>query len=248
MTCIEEHPNKPQLHLLAENGLNYCPRSLPAVVTLKVVNNPWCGDRAEPENFLNFITSCPNLKSCTWGQHTWTYWATLLEGDDMHKPFPSLEHLSLELYDLRNEMLTFGPHDRFDWSGLKSLKLGRNWEHVSRNLEILTGRMVNLKRLHVSTYSLEDTESDQSLEGFLMSFDTLEDLAIFNCYAPFKAIAHHPRLVNLDVHGDEDYDGSPICNMPEVQDLIHLDKSCPSLETIGLDIERVDDDWVCVNS
>ncbi|KAJ5357643.1 hypothetical protein N7541_004801 [Penicillium brevicompactum] len=162
----------------------------------------------------------------------------------MHKTFPSVEHLALDMYDLGSEILTLGPNGPFNWSSLRSLELGGSeWEYASKNMKLLTGRMVNLRRLQVSRNRSDVRESCRNLENFLESFDTLVDLTMFNCFVPFDAIACHTNLINLCVHHDETWKSDAVRHVAETEDLINLDASCPYIESMELDIERVDNDW-----
>lgn len=71
MTSIDEHPQKPELHLLAGDGEKPCVRSLPSVTLIRVLSDTESDINGQSpplqtDNFLNYITSCPNLKSCSW--------------------------------------------------------------------------------------------------------------------------------------------------------------------------------------
>lgn len=247
LSSIEEHPNKPQLHLLAESGLVSCPRSLPAVTALRVKDeSDYDGDKG-PNYFLSYIASYPNLKSVIWKRRDHFYRPYRVSGFDMDNIFRSLEHLALDGHILSNGIWDW-PHGPFNLSNLSSLELGPDWMSASSNLSLLTGHMVNLRRLKVWTKLWETRQLCQPLINFLLSFDTLVDLTIINLFVSFHAITGHTGLVNLRVHEEETRRSVYACHMPGKQDLISLDVSCPHLETLELDVERVNNGWVCVNS
>lgn len=152
-------------------------------------------------HFLNFITSCPNLKSCSWvvrdpdapsGQTPSDF-----EGFGIPKPLPSLKHLALDGYYLGSE-IWHGWEADFKWPSLSSLEVGGLF--ALENLKLMTGRLINLKHLKVTESDVQNEELCRSLEHFLALFDTLVDLEILNCFVPLHAIARHTRLVNLCVH------------------------------------------------
>lgn len=254
MTSIEKHPQKPELHLLAGDGEKPCLRSLPRVTLISVVwgtKSDINGQHPPPQtdNFLNYITSCPNLKSCSWAARHPN--ETLIgrtpddfEGSGIHKPFPFLEHLALYQYYIGSQMW-HGWQDRFNWSNLSSLEIGQGL-FAPENLEVMTGRLNNLKCFRITGSAVQNEELCRSLESFLVAFDTLVDLEILNCFVPLHAIARHTRLVNLCVHIGDTWNCLDSRAVFGNADLISLDTLCPELENLELDIERETEaeDWV----
>lgn len=256
MTSIDEHPQKPELHLLAGDGEKPCVRSLPSVTLIRVLwdTKSDINGQSPPlqtDNFLNYITSCPNLKSCSWAA---THPKELIgrttddfEGSSIHKPFPFLKHLALYQYYIGSQMW-HGWQDHFNWSSLSSLEIGQGL-FAPENLEVMTGHLNNLKSLRVTGSDIQNEELCGSLENFLVAFGTLVDLEILNCFVPVHAIARHSRLVNLRVHISDTWNCQDSRTVFENVDLISLDTLCPQLENLELDIERdtQKDDWVCVS-
>lgn len=169
------------------------------------------------------------------------------EGSSIHKLFPFLKHLALYKYYIGSQMW-HGWQDHFNWSSLSSLEIGQGL-FAPENLEVMTGRLSNLKSLRVTGSNIQNEELRGSLENFLMAFDTLVNLEILNCFVPVYAIARHSRLVNLRVHISDTWNCQDSRTIFENVDLISLDTLCPQLENLELDIERdtEKDDWVCVS-
>ncbi|KAK4864630.1 hypothetical protein LT330_009625 [Penicillium expansum] len=257
MKSIDEHPQKPELHLLAGGWGKPCPRPLPRVTEIRVMWGTECEMRGEqrplhqPDNFLNYITSCPNLKSCSWvaGNPKETVIGEPpndIEGSVIHKPFPFLEHLDLYQYYIGTQMW-HGWEDHFNWSSLSSLEIGQGL-FARENLNVMTGRLSNLKRFKITGNDVQNEELCRSLETFLVAFDTLVDLELLNCFVPIHAITRHTRLANLCVHIIDTWSCLDSRTVFESEDLISLDALCPQLENLQLDIERDNEkeDWVCV--
>lgn len=258
MKSIDEHPQKPELHLLAGGWGKPCPRPLPRVTEIRVMWGTECGVGGEqlplnqPDNFLNYITSCPNLKSCSWvaGNPKETVVGETpndIEGSVIHKPFPFLEHLDLYQYYIGTQMW-HGWEDHFNWSSLSSLEIGQGL-FAPENLNVMTGRLSNLKRFKITGNNVQNEELCQSLENFLVAFDTLVDLELLNCFVPIHVITQHTRLANLCVHIFDTWNFLDSRTVFESEDLISLDALCPQLENLQLDIERdtEKEDWVCVS-
>ncbi|OQE80409.1 hypothetical protein PENNAL_c0046G05617 [Penicillium nalgiovense] len=249
MTSIQEHPRKPELHLLAEQAENQPAGLLPHVRTIKVCGGddyPFSVETHPPpaaQNFLKYITSYPNLKSCSWAAQTLggrtSDDQTLLdfEGLGTHNNFPFLEHLALDGQYIGAQMC--GWEDHFNWSSLSSLNIGPREFSVPENLKLMTGRLSNLKNLKVKiSHQPRSEELCRSLECFLMSFDTLAQLELFNCFVLPHAICRHTHLMSLVVHIGETWKSLEYRAAFESDDLSFLDAQCPRLENLELDIER----------
>ncbi|OQE39265.1 hypothetical protein PENCOP_c007G05790 [Penicillium coprophilum] len=244
LTCIDKHPRKPELHLLQENGEHLRSHSLPRVTLIKVrrQTNSYANIYAPPlkiHHFLNFITSCPNLKSCSWvvRSHEASNGQTPsdFEGFGIPKPLPSLEHLALDGYYLGSAMWHDWEAD-FNWSSLSSLEVGGLF--ALENIKLMTGRLANLKHFKVIGSDVQNEELCRSLEQFLVLFDTLVDLEILNCFVPLHVIARHTRLVNLCVHIGDTWNCLDSRIVFSNDDLISLEAMCPQSENLELDIER----------
>ncbi|KAJ5170268.1 uncharacterized protein N7500_003051 [Penicillium coprophilum] len=244
LTCLDKHPRKPELHLLQEDGEHLRSHPLPRVTLIKVHQQKdlYTNMYSPPlkiHHFRNFITSCPNLKSCSWvvsgyeasnGQTPSDF-----EGFDIPKPLPSLEHLALDGHYLGSAMW-HGWEADFNWSSLSSLEVSGLF--VLENIKLMTGRLINLKHLKVIGSDVQNEELCRSLEHFLVLFDTLVDLEILNCFVPLHVIARHTRLVNLCVHIGDTWNCLDSRLVLSNDDLISLDTLCPRLENLELDIER----------
>lgn len=259
MTSIDQHPQKPELHLLAENGEISCPRSLPRVTVIKVsAVNKYSYVEGHPpprqtHNFVKFITSCSNLKSCSWvvknpDEKVICQTTSDLEEFDTQAPFPDLEHLALDGHYIGSQ-LGHGWQNHFKWSNLSSLEIGPQL-FALENLRLMTGCPMKLKCLKVTGSDVQNEELGRSLENFLMSFDTLVNLEILNCFFPLDAISRHTRLSRLCVHIGETWNCLDSRAVYGNLDMISLDTLCPQLENLELDIERdsFKEEWVCVCS
>ncbi|CAG8922125.1 unnamed protein product [Penicillium salamii] len=250
--AIEKHPNKPDIHLLKQDGFISCSRKIPAVTVLSVDHATEirrCKEWPPQDNFLKFVTSFPNLKSYTWKIATSVCkpleledgldtsrcpkWSRL-DGLDLPDYFPRIASLCLDEYYLGSQIPPC-LQDHFKWSSLLSLELGPNGDFAHANLQLLTGRMVDLRHLRVRNY---DTKSFWKtcpvLENFLMSFDTLTDLEIRGWIVAIRAITRHTGLVNLCLDTPKSWcDKSPGGSRGE-QDLMSLDASCLQLKYLKL--------------
>lgn len=208
-----------------------------------------CKEWPPQDNFLNFVTSFPNLKSCTWKIATSVCkrleseigldtsrcpkWSRL-DGLDLPDYFPRIASLCLDKYYLGSQI---SPclQDHFKWSSLLSLELGPSWDFAHANLQLLTGRIVNLRQLRIRQYDPKSFGNTcPVLEKFLMSFDTLTDLDIFGKLFAIRAITRHTGLVNLRLQTPKSWcDESPFGSWGE-QDLISLDASCPQMKYLEL--------------
>lgn len=256
MTSIDQHPRKPELHLLAESGEKPYPRSLPRVTVIKVHAfniYPYVEGHPPPRqnhDFLKFITSCPNLKSCSWvvrNPNKSIIHQTLddFEEFDTQTLFPDLEQLALDGHYIGSQMWRDW-QDHFSWSSLSSLEIGPQL-FALENLKLLTGRLMNLKCLKITGSDIQNEDLDRSLESFLISFDTLVNLELLNCSVPLEAISRHTRLSSLCVHIGETWNCLDSRVVYGNIDIVSLDALCPLLETLELDIERdsFKEEWVC---
>jgi len=256
--ALHEHPNKPEIELLDEDGLRRVSGPLPGIVTLRANVNPFRDTVEKPNTVIpdiqKLLFACTNLKffalsmSGNYGgcmgpriHHRQTYNFEFTSDDDT--PFPPLESLSIEGYEIEpdNEW----PHwrDRLDWARLETLSLGpdprsRGGTMCAGILGLAKGHATALRSLTVKEWASE-REKCLPLEDFLMSFDTLEELTIKQPSVPVSALISHSKLKRLCLHCIE-------VRRPEgthrptldAADLNLLDASCPDLETLEIDIAR----------
>ncbi|KAM7219395.1 hypothetical protein V8F06_005129 [Rhypophila decipiens] len=256
--ALHEHPNKPEIHLLKENGSRLVSGHIPGVVTIKAQVSPW-EDTAEKPNTVvpdieKLVFACPNLKSFSLSvrnnyggcmrptvHHGIT--KTFQFASSNAATFPPLEFLSLSGYDMSDEEW---PHwrDGLDWSRLKSLDLG---PHPVRSrgpamadlLGRFEGHATALRTLTVETWAAEGKETCPPLLNFLESFDTLEELTVKGHFVPVQNLARHRKLKRLCLHCIEVQRPEGSCRPTYgVADLALLDEICPGLETLEIDISR----------
>ncbi|KAM7201154.1 hypothetical protein V8F33_003566 [Rhypophila sp. PSN 637] len=256
--ALHEHPNKPEIHLLKENGSRLVSGHIPGVVTIKAQVSPWEDTPAKPNTVVpdieKLLFACPNLKSFSLSvrnnyggcmsptiHHGVT--KTFQFASSNAVTFPPLEFLSLSGYDMSNEEW---PHwrDGLDWSRLKNLDLGPDpvrsrGPAMADLLGRFEGHATALRTLTVETWAAEGAETCPPLLSFLESFDTLEELTVKGHFIPVQNLARHRKLRRLRLHCIE-------VRRPEgsrrptygVADLALLDETCPGLETLEIDISR----------
>ncbi|KPM35888.1 hypothetical protein AK830_g10676 [Neonectria ditissima] len=265
---LNGHANHPQLHLLGENGARPIAGPLPCVTTIRANVDPCFDTRDEPNRRIprlqQLFFACPNLKSfsfSTYGGYGGCFtrrpfhrrvFGFQFTGEEIFPPLESLlfsSHMGLDEW----------PHwrDRFDWSNLRSLSLGPQLD--TEFLELLTGHAKTLRSLTAETWAGEsdmvheeddditdeemnagraDRDMCPQLEGFLMSFDTLERLTIRGVSVPILSLTMHSGLKELCYHLIELPRGGARRPTLSVVDLEELDASCPDLELIEIDIDR----------
>ncbi|KAJ5219899.1 hypothetical protein N7468_009103 [Penicillium chermesinum] len=210
--AVNEHPNKPELHLLQEGGLRVAAGPLPCVRTIHARVNPFCDTAEQPNRrvprFQQMFFACPNLRSFSF---------TLLQGPlgpnwfnavnsfvlRGEEQFPPLELLSLDDFRIRSGDWMHW-RENADWSILRSLSLGPHWD-----VRFLTGLTGHANALAVSR-----------------SFSTLEKLTIKGRLVSVETLSSHPRLKQLCVHMFE---------LPRGRDVL---VRCPHLEVLKIDVNH----------
>ncbi|KAK3321674.1 hypothetical protein B0H66DRAFT_178865 [Apodospora peruviana] len=262
---LHEHPNKPEIHLLREDGSRPVSGPMPGVVTVKVSASPWSDTPEKPNTVIpgteKLFFACPDLKSFSLSVHNnyggcmrppiyhpiiKTFQFASSSGDEQVVVFPPLESLSLSGYDMDVDKEWPRWRDGLDWSRLKSLSLGLNPRYaggptMADLLEQFQGHATALRSLTIQTWAAEGHETCPPLESFLASFDALEELTVKRHFVPIETLAGHSRLKRLCLHCIE-------TKRPEgafrptlgVADLARLDASCPDLESLEIDISRDD--------
>ncbi|KAK0625013.1 hypothetical protein B0T17DRAFT_617160 [Bombardia bombarda] len=207
LRALSDHPNRPRLHLLDEDGHRAVAGPMPCVSVICARVNPY-HDTEEKANrtipaIQELVFSCPNLKSlalCVVGNyggcmrppvyHPQVY-SFRLVGDET---FPPLESLSLDGYRMGSDYRApeEWPHwrDRLDWSRLRALGLGPQPMHANI-LEYVAGYATALRSLTVQTYAEEGEDLYPQLEAFLLSFGSLEELNHFANFGGLGRADHH---------------------------------------------------------
>ncbi|KAK4110326.1 hypothetical protein N656DRAFT_830942 [Canariomyces notabilis] len=247
-------------NLRQENGSRPVLGLMPAVVTIKAKASPWHDKPDKPNTQLPGIQqlffACPDLKSFSLSvsndyggcvrpyiHHSVTKTFQFASANN-HLPFPPLESLSLSGYDMDTEQEWPHWRDGLDWSQVKTLTLGPNprWAGGPTMADLLRqfkAHATALRSLTVQTWAAEGHETCHPLESFLASFDTLEELTVKRHFVPVQKLARHERLKRLCLHCIEvprpDGAGRPTFG---VEELVLLDKSCPELEELEIDISR----------
>ncbi|KAK4209023.1 hypothetical protein QBC37DRAFT_430996 [Rhypophila decipiens] len=256
--ALHEHPNKPEIHLLKENGSRLVSGAIPGVVTIKAQVSPWEDTPEKPNTVVpdieKLLFACPNLKSFSLSVRN-NYGGCM--SPRLHHPvtktfqfassnavtFPPLEFLSLSGYDMSDEEW---PHwrDGLDWSRLKILHLGPDpvrsrGPAMADLLGRFEGHATALRTLTVETWAAEGKETCPPLLSFLESFDTLEELTVNGHFIPVQNLARHRKLRRLCLHCIEVQRPEGSCRPTYgVADLTLLDEICPGLETLEIDISR----------
>ncbi|KAI1346437.1 hypothetical protein F5Y01DRAFT_321710 [Xylaria sp. FL0043] len=259
---LSNHSRGVELHLLNEDGKRLIKYDLPNVAVLEARVNPYYesdGPNRDMLGMQKLVFACPNLKSFSLSlmggyggcvismpQYEMIY-SFRLSGDET---FPPLETLSLSGYHVRGVEREHWQNN-FQWSKLRSLSLGP--KYTAKFLEVAAGYAKSLRDLTVQVYTDADTkyyeEQDDDerecppLEDFLMTFSSLESLTVRGYHVSLAPIANHPGLKHLCLHSFEPVndEGVPRPTL-SVEQLQELDKSCPHLETLEIDLYR-DGEW-----
>jgi hypothetical protein len=156
------------------------------------------------------------------------------------QPVPALESLSLSGYHIEEGELPSW-REKISWSTLKSLKLGPQTNR--RIFEVIPGDYLFLKTFKISTLNKNRIDNSE-LNTFLLSFDTLENITAKGYTPSLQAIGNHSHLKHLCLHQIE------IPNhrrqFLKVKYLDELDRVCPKLQSLELDISQIKGKWVSI--
>ncbi|KAI0426861.1 hypothetical protein F5Y09DRAFT_317862 [Xylaria sp. FL1042] len=259
---LASHSKRVQLHLLGENGKRLVENDLQNVVALTAHVNPYYerdGPNRDMLGLQKLLFACPNLKSfslyeiggyggCVISMPRYErIYSFQLSGDET---FPPLEELSLSGYYVREAEREHW-RNNFQWSKLRSLSLGP--KYTAKFLQVAAGYAKSLQELTVEVYTDADRKYPEEynpdepdcppLEEFLTTFTSLESLTVRGYHPSLAPIGNHPGLKHLCLHSFE-----PVADeaLPRptlsVEQLQELDKSCPHLETLEIDLYR-DGEW-----
>lgn len=233
---------------------------MPSVATLRALVSPRY-QANEPDQVIlgvqELLFACPNLKSFSFTDYKdfGGCGGPEISFDD-HPPvrnfrltgdetWPPLESLSLNGYCPTPEEWIHWQHG-INWTKLTSLTIGPQGDEPSRDfLECLRRSRLHagsLRSLIVQTY---ETDSKPLVGDFIMSFDSLEQLVVKGQFVPCRAVCNHPRLKRLCLHDLElPRPGRAPRPTPNIADLSELDRRCPDLEELEIDIYRDKSGWV----
>ncbi|KAL3440271.1 hypothetical protein BJX65DRAFT_35452 [Aspergillus insuetus] len=262
LRAIAKHSRKPELslktYMSGENTFYHedpdqtFPHPLPCITRLQISLNPFYQRNAENRCVpaaQKLIFNSPNLRSLSltlwWryggcGVSLLQYPVTTSFQFTGSEVFPPIEELSLDGYGKRmsDDEWTHW-RDRFDWSKLCSLTLGP--QDASGVLDRFAGYATALTSLEVGAYVGERSENWAGLEAFLYAFGSLKTLKLEGYICAVEAIAQHKGLEYLCLHEDESA-GAGIERMVLTADnLEDLDRACPKLKILTVDIKRSDD-------
>ena len=249
-----KHGNAPAVHLLGERGSTQVERQVLCVQSLNTCVRVYSRgmEIVKPSLALHeLFFAYPNLKDLSVGLDfyrnrgpaggsplpepvTRIESLALAESDS----FPPIQSLALSDYDIDAEEWKLW-ESKFPWASLKSLALGPVPSHSF--LQRIKGYTQNLSKLEIYSYSRLEVHSCSELNDFLLSFDTLEVLAVKQCWPSLDAIVHHSNLKSLTFHATENRERKR--NLLDLEDLEFLDGMCTELEFLEIDIRR-EDEWV----
>ncbi|KAL2784457.1 hypothetical protein BJX66DRAFT_85355 [Aspergillus keveii] len=260
--AIAEHTRKPELSLKTyidgENTFYQdqdqpLPLPLPCITCLQLSLNPF--DQHNAENRCvpaaqRLIFNSPNLRSLSltlW----WRYGGCVVSLPQYpvttsfqftgNEVFPLIEELSLDGYGNRMRDDEWAHwRERFDWSKLRSLTLGP--QDASGVLDRFAGYATALTSLEVRAYVGERSENRTGLEALLCAFGSLRTLKLEGYICSVEAVAQHKGLEELWLHEDELASAAKERRVLTADDLEYLDKECPRLKTLKVDIKRGDDE------
>jgi hypothetical protein len=228
---------------------------LPCITDLQISLNPF--DQHNAENHCipaaqRLIFNSANLRSLSltlW----WRYGGCVVSLPQYpvttsfqftgNEVFPPIEELSLDGYGNRMRDDEWAHwRDRFDWSKLRSLTLGP--QDASGVLDRFAGYATALTSLEVRAYVGERSENRTGLEALLCAFGSLRTLKLEGYICSVEAVAQHKGLEELWLHEDESASAAKERRVLTADDLEYLDKECPRLKTLKVDIKRGDDELV----
>lgn len=242
------------LHLLDEDGRRPVEDDWPNVVALAAQVCP-SEERAGPNQDIlglqKLLFACPNLTSFSlsitggYGGCMRTIprfrnvYSFQFSGDEI---FPPLEELSLSGHRLSEEEWE---HWRkgLQWSKLRSLALGPRY--MADFLKLAAGYANSLRNLEVQVYTDGDVNGKTHcppLQHFLTTFTSLESLIVRGYHVPLGPIGHHSGLRDLCLHSFELVKEGYLRPTLDVEQLQELDKMCPDLQTLEIDLYR-DGEW-----
>lgn len=158
--------------------------------------------------------------------------------------FPPLEELSLYCYShcfsIENWAAWFAC---MDWTQLRRLNFGISYQ--ASFMKYFKGKLPDLRSFKTGLHAVEEVEG---LDGFLTALDQLEDLDIRSFIAKplFSqlALARHGScsLRHLSYLSPIIFDMSKPCRFISTDQLDELNKQCPKLESLEIDL-RIDQGW-----
>ncbi|KAL3492438.1 hypothetical protein BJX62DRAFT_109393 [Aspergillus germanicus] len=258
--AIACHTRKPELSLetyINEENTFYHenrdqPLPLSCITRLQLSLNPFDQPNAESHCVpaaQRLIFNSPNLRSLSltlW----WRYGGCVVSSPRYpvttsfqfsgNEVFPPIEELSLDGYGNRmsDDEWTHW-RDRFDWSKLCSLTLGP--QDASGVLDRFAGYATALTSLEVRAYLGERSENREGLEALLYAFGSLRTLKLEGYICSVEAVAQHKGLEELWLHEDESARAAKERSVLTADHLEYLDRECPRLKTLKVDIKRGDD-------
>ncbi|KAI0858484.1 hypothetical protein F4860DRAFT_486365 [Xylaria cubensis] len=248
---LDGHSKQPSLYLLGEDGRRTVEGELHSVRALAATVDFYSQGRVPNKDVLGvqaLLFACPNLKSFSFtplldyggcvprSPEAGTVFSFQFSSDG--KPFPPLEDLSLNGYQLsQNE----GGHwaEKLQWSKLRSLSLGP--QNTTAFLQLASNHATFLRDLTVRVYP-DDAHGQPLLEEFLIKNTSLESLTVKGHYVSSRVIGFHTGLRHLCLHSFEPVEKSqkrPVFCPVQLQE---LNTSCPYLETLEIDLHR-DGTW-----
>ena len=254
MSCLNNHPAEPRLDYTMFLEMPPPPsplvgaRCLRSLYTVLDTNRRDTGDRQPMLELQQVFFSCPRLQSLSltiivpWPSciPQLPAFGANFDPRGMATRFPPLRELELHGYSVSSaewDMWRRG----MDWQRLISLTLGMH--SVGNFLTNMQDVTLNLQVLKIHTYAGEGHSWYTNVERALRSFDTLKELVLDGFVVSVEAIAQHSRLASLHMHMAE----IPIAREQRatlsVEQLEYLNRKCPHIENLRLDLNR-DGEWV----
>ncbi|KAH8697537.1 hypothetical protein BGW36DRAFT_461495 [Talaromyces proteolyticus] len=253
---ICDHNRRPELRLFSVNGTmgdsRLADRTLSCISTLHATVNPFKEQDGPNRHILHLqklFFKCPNMRSFSLCVHG-NYGGCVLNFPSFdtirtfqlagYENFPLIEELSLDAYAMEDDEWIHWK-DRFSWSKLKSLTLGPS--DPCNLLDRMAGYATSLRTLKVLGYAEEGNSDCKSVERFLFSFDSLETLELNGYLCSVNAVAQHKNISDLCLHMAEYSEKEIQRRVLTTAELKHLDKHCPKMESLSIDVERSNNEW-----
>lgn len=260
INALQRHPNRPQLQLLAERGTRTVAGPMPCVSVIQAhvnhLNDTAAAANTNTLRLQELFFASTNLKAFS------ICMAQRPRGHKLpqsfHKivdrfrftgeeKFPPLERIAFDNYNITREDWPYW-RDGLDWSRVTSIAIGP--DRCGDILETMQDCRLSLQRFKFTASAGEAPRIDghhrrnPHLNALLAGFSSLRSLEVREYLIPSQTLGAHYGLRELVMHVSEPWD-DPDGARPtlEAAELVELDKLCPDLEVLEIDIAR-DTDWV----
>jgi hypothetical protein len=255
LTSIRTHPAKPELQLLGENSEEpkWTGPSLDCLTVMRLKIDNYYFRRHGfltklcRQPFHRLLIASPNLRTLSiegpWPESRAEKFATRIFAPKKNFKFPPIQDLSLNGYHMVDYEWTLW-QKRFPWEGLQSLTLGPR--PVAGFSTDIARFAVFLKHFKMETFA--DHGNPHCLCKYIWSFNSLETLELVNVPCSLYVVMNHHKLLKLCLHQADPWPQERFKHAATAKQIWLLDKCCPYLQILELDLQRKDEKWVSLES